>query len=151
MVPDNIEREVLVDAPPEVVWSVVTDARHVAEWFSDAAEIDLRPGGRVVLTWHGHGTCTGHVVTLDRPHTFAFRWLRREAGEAEDQGSTLVELTLTPVGDRTRLRVTESGFPDLPWPEGAKETYVSENERGWSVELRELQEYVSAMAGRTAR
>ena len=54
--PDTIEREILIDAPPRVVWSIVTEAEHLAGWFSDEAEIDLRSGGRMLLTWRGHGT-----------------------------------------------------------------------------------------------
>ena len=66
-----------VDAPPDVVWSIVTEPRHVARWFSDEAEIDLRPGGAMLLTWHRHGTFQARVETVDPPRTFAFRWLRR--------------------------------------------------------------------------
>ena len=111
--PDSIAREIVIDAPPERVWAIVTEAQHLAGWFSDEAEIDLRPGGAMLLTWHGHGTYRARVETVEAPHTFAFRWLRREdAGE----GSTLVVMTLTPEGASTRLRVVESGFADLAWP-----------------------------------
>jgi uncharacterized protein YndB with AHSA1/START domain len=33
-----------------VVWSVVNDPDNIASWFSDAADIDLRPGGDGRLT-----------------------------------------------------------------------------------------------------
>ena len=56
VVPNAITREIDIDAPPDVVWAIVTEARHLAGWFSDEAEIDLRPGGAMVLTWRGHGT-----------------------------------------------------------------------------------------------
>ena len=46
VVPDAITREIEIDAPPDVVWAIVTEARHLAGWFSDEAEIDLRPGWR---------------------------------------------------------------------------------------------------------
>src|SRR6476619_1983834 len=59
--PDAIERETLIDAPPRVVWSIVTEDQHLAGWFSDEAEIELRPGGRMLLTWRGHGTYEGRV------------------------------------------------------------------------------------------
>ena len=61
VVPDAIEREILIDAPPGVVWSIVTEAQHLAGWFSDEAEIDLHSGGRMLLTWHGHGAYEGRV------------------------------------------------------------------------------------------
>lgn len=36
MVPDSIEREVLIDAPEEVVWSIVTEPAHMGQWLSDS-------------------------------------------------------------------------------------------------------------------
>ena len=82
VVPDAIEREIVIDAPPSVVWVIVTEAQHVAGWFSDEAEIDLRTGGRMLLTWHGHGTYEGRVETVDPPRLFAFRWQTREGSSA---------------------------------------------------------------------
>ena len=45
VLPDAVTREIDIDAPPEVVWSIVTEARHLAGWFSDEAE-DRPPAGR---------------------------------------------------------------------------------------------------------
>jgi uncharacterized protein YndB with AHSA1/START domain len=44
MVPGSIERDILIDAPVEVVWSIVTEPEHVGRWLSDSVEIDLRGG-----------------------------------------------------------------------------------------------------------
>ena len=46
MIPSQIERETLIDAPLEVVWGVVTEPAQINRWFTDAAQLDLRPGGR---------------------------------------------------------------------------------------------------------
>jgi uncharacterized protein YndB with AHSA1/START domain len=138
VVPDAITREVVIDAPPERVWAIVTEAEHLARWFSDEAEIDLRPGGAMRLTWHRHGSYAARVETVEAPRTFAFRWLRREPGVA---GSTLVVMTLTPEGAGTRLQVVESGFADLPWPDDERARHADENRVGWGVELDELRAY----------
>jgi uncharacterized protein YndB with AHSA1/START domain len=87
VVPDAIEREIVIDAPPNVVWAIVTEAQHLAGWFSDEAELDLRSGGRMLLTWRGHGTYQGRVETVHPPHLFAFRWQTRE-GEFSETNST---------------------------------------------------------------
>ena len=137
VVPDSIAREIVIDAPPERVWAIITEAQHLARWFSDEAEIDLRPGGAMLLTWHGHGSYRARVETVEAPHTFTFRWLRREDAE----GSTLVVMTLSPEGASTRLRVVESGFADLAWPEDERARYADENRVGWGVELDELRAY----------
>jgi uncharacterized protein YndB with AHSA1/START domain len=147
MVPDTISREIGIDAPPAAVWAIVTEARHLAAWFSDEAEIDLRPGGAMLLTWHGHGSYRARVETVEPPHTFAFRWLRREDNEPVEGMSTLVEITLIPEGAGTRLRVVESGFSDLTWPEHERARYADENAKGWIVELDELRAYAAVASG----
>ena len=143
MVPDSVRREILIAAPPELVWSIVTEAQHLAGWFSDEAEIDLRPGGAMLLTWHGHGSYPAHVETVDPPHTFAFRWVRREHTDLGPGSSTLVVFTLSPEGGSTRLRVVESGFTDLDWPKDERARYADENDVGWALELEQLQTYVA--------
>src|SRR5262245_12441766 len=35
VVPDSVQREVLIDAPVEVVWSIVTEPEHIGRWLSD--------------------------------------------------------------------------------------------------------------------
>lgn len=144
MVPDRITRDVLIDAPPERVWAIVTEPRHVAGWFSDEAEIDLRPGGEMRLVWHGHGSYRGRVEVVE-PHTrFAFRWLRREP---DDGSTTLVEFTLAPEGEGTRLRVVESGFQGLAWDEEDRARYAGENAVGWVHELDQLLAYAAGLGG----
>ncbi len=147
VVPDTITREIDIDAPPEVVWGIVTEARHLAGWFSDEAEIDLRPGGAMLLTWHGHGTYRARVERVEPPRTFAFRWVRRDGAEPVEGGSTLVVMTLTPNGAGTRLQVVETGFSDLAWPEHDRARYAGENAEGWIVELDELRAYAARATG----
>jgi uncharacterized protein YndB with AHSA1/START domain len=144
VIPDAIEREIVIDAPPSVVWAIVTEAEHLASWFSDEAEIDLRPGGRMVLTWRGHGSYEGRVETVDRPRLFAFRWQARE-GAFSETNSTLVVMTLESEEPGTRLRVVERGFATLPLPDAARLRYAEENAKGWLTELEELRDHVAQM------
>ena len=140
--PDAIEREIVIDAPPSVVWAIVTEAQHLGGWFSDEAEIDLRSGGRMLLTWHGHGTYEGRVEMVDAPGLFAFRWQTRE-GEFSEANSTLVVMTLEAQEAGTRLRVVESGFATLPLPDDLRTRHADENAEGWLTELDELRDYVA--------
>jgi uncharacterized protein YndB with AHSA1/START domain len=87
------------------------------------------------------GPCLGRAV--EPPRRLAFRWVRAVGEEQRKDNSTLVEFTLAPEGDRTRLRVVESGFPELDWSEDMKARYAAENTQGWQLELDELLEYVS--------
>jgi len=145
MVPERIEREVLIEAPLEVVWAVVTESDHVAGWFGDSAEIDLRPGGAAVLTWEKHGSAHARVEKVEPPHTFSFRWARPLGAEPDEGNSTLVEFNLSAEGEHTRLRVVESGFPALEGSEEEKAAYADGNKEGWKAELGDLQEYVSKL------
>lgn len=147
VVPDAITRDIEIDAPPEVVWGIVTEARHLAGWFSDEAVIDLRPGGLMLLTWHGYGVYRARVETVEPPRTFAFRWVRRDGEEPAQGGSTLVVMTLTPTEAGTRLQVVESGFSDLSWPEHERVRYAGENADGWIKELDELRAYAARAPG----
>lgn len=147
MVPDAITREVEIDAPQDVVWEIVTEARHLAGWFSDEAEIDLRPGGAMLLTWHGYGVYRARIERVEPPHTFAFRWVLRDGEEPVTGGSTLVVMTLTPAGTGTRLTVVESGFSDLAWPEQERARYAGQNADGWLRELDELRSYAGRATG----
>ncbi len=124
MAPDTVEREILIDAPPRVVWSIVTEAEHLA----------------------GCGTYEGRVETVDPPRLFAFRWQTRE-GEFSEANSTLVVMTLEAEETGTRLRVVESGFATLPWPDNARARYADENSKGWLTELDELRDYVARTVG----
>jgi uncharacterized protein YndB with AHSA1/START domain len=148
VVPDRIEREILIDAPLDVVWAVITEPEHVGGWFSDAAVIDLRPGGEVTLTWEGHGSERWRVETVDPPHFVSFRWLRAADEEPRESNSTLVEFILTAAGEGTRLRVVESGFRQLERSEEEKEEDAEGHRSGWELELGELQEYVSTQVRR---
>jgi uncharacterized protein YndB with AHSA1/START domain len=147
VLPDAVTREIDIDAPPDVVWGIVTEARHLAGWFSDEAEIDLRPGGLMLLTWHGHDAYRARVETVEPPLTFAFRWVLRDGEEPAPGGSTLVVMTLTATDAGTRLRVVESGFSDLSWPEPERARYAGQNANGWIKELDELLAYAARVTG----
>jgi uncharacterized protein YndB with AHSA1/START domain len=155
MVPERVEREIHIEAAPDVVWSVLTEADHVAAWFSDSAEIDLRPGGEAVFTWNQHGPAHARIEQVDPPRLLSYRWMRavREhppAAELDETNSTLVELTLHPEDEGTRLQVVESGFQQLAGGEDEIATYAEENREGWGSEFGELRDYILRELGGTA-
>ena len=116
-VPEKIERETVIAAPVARVWKLLTEADHLGTWFGDAgAEIDLRPGGTLELRWAEHGTVHARVESVEPERLFSYRWASSQNTgviELGDGNSTLVEFSLSPEGDDTRLRVVESGFSGL--------------------------------------
>jgi len=149
VVPEQIERETVIAAPVERVWALLTEAEHLGRWFGDAgAEVELRPGGALTLTWEQYGTVHGRVVDVEAPRRFSYRWavLRESQSEPVEGNSTLVEFTLEAEGDGTRLRVVESGFDTLfADPEKRAQRY-EDNTKGWGSELAELADYAERVA-----
>jgi uncharacterized protein YndB with AHSA1/START domain len=150
MTPQRIEREILIHAPVEVVWAVVTEPEHIDGWFSDSVELDLRPGGEAAFRWNEHGDVHGRVEQVEPPHFFSFRWAVHPGADVTEDNSTLVELSLSAEGDFTRLTVVESGFRDLAGPEDERQRYFDGHRRGWELELGELVEYVGQRTGTAA-
>lgn len=151
MVSDQIEREVTIAAPVERVWSLLTEAEHVGDWFGDAgAEIDLRPGGALRLSWKEHGTALARIETVEPTSRFAYRWepASTTGNEPSPEHSTHVEFTLTADGDETRLRVVERGFAKLAVDEPERERLFGGNTEGWAIELGHLVEYAHELAVR---
>jgi uncharacterized protein YndB with AHSA1/START domain len=135
-----IEREVVIEAPAEVVWRTITEPDQMTQWFADRVELVVEPGARGYL---GFGEQGGPVVVevVEPPARFAFRWNYPRGEEPAAGNSVLVEFTLTPEGEeRTRLRVTESGHELRDWPEAEKARYAEEHNGGWP-------EYLDRLAG----
>jgi uncharacterized protein YndB with AHSA1/START domain len=146
---EQIERETTIDAPVERVWSVLTEPEHVIGWFTkEAAEIDLRPGGAMTLTFAQHGRVRARVEAVEPPRRFAYRWTAHFAGDAEpaDGNSTLVEFILTPDGDGTRLRVVESGFDALATTAENAARNHELNTGGWTEMVERVAQYAQRVA-----
>jgi len=128
----TIERDVLIDAPAEVVWRTITEPGQMSQWFADRVELTIEPGAHGYMEFGDQG---GPVVVevVDPPARFSFRWNCPRGEEPVPGNSMLVEFTLTPEGDeRTRLRVVESGHELLAWPDTEKERYAAEHQGGWA-------------------
>jgi uncharacterized protein YndB with AHSA1/START domain len=146
-IPDSIEREVLIEAPVEAVWSIVTEPEHIGRWLSDSAEVDLRPGGELLLTWD-FGTAPGTVERVEAPNLFAFRWVSPEPDRdpaAREGYYTLVEFNLRAEGDGTLLRVVESGFASVTGTEQQNGELAARHEGGWGSFLDKLAGYASTV------
>ena len=143
---DRIEREIQIQAPRQRVWQALTEAEHIARWFGDSAEVDLRPGGKMIFTWDHSGSHHAQVERVEPPAFFSYRWARTTDEAPAEGNSTLVEFTLTEAGSATLLRVVESGFDALRASEAEKAAEVREHVQGWRNELGELTQYAEAPA-----
>lgn len=100
----------IYEAPRDLVWEAMTEARHVAQWWggpgfsNPVCEMDVRPGG----LWHhvmrfpdGHELNMNFVfVEVDPPKRLAWREVRH----AQRKGglpSCLITVSLEDMGERT--------------------------------------------------
>lgn len=141
MIPDAIEREILIDAPVEAVWRIITEPAQIVRWFSDEAEIQLRVGGSGRLKFNSGDSYQLQIEAVEAPRRFVWRWVQPEGSIARQDNSLLVEFTLQPEGDATRLRVVESGFDKLDWSDEEKARYADNHTRGWNTIVNRLREY----------
>ena len=79
-----IERELHVEASPEVVYEVVSSPEHMAQWWSDHAEYEPVAGSTGELVWGERGSEEADVyaftvVEAKPPTLFSFRWCNRRA------------------------------------------------------------------------
>jgi uncharacterized protein YndB with AHSA1/START domain len=145
----TLEREIYVDATPETVFDVVSDPKHVREWWPDEASYDVTTGatGQIVF---GDPEAAGGVVALtvlevDRPRSFTFRWTQAPGETGVEGNSLLVTFALTPEGGGTRLRMTETGFREMGWEVAVLEQQYREHETGWDHFLPRLATYAASL------
>jgi uncharacterized protein YndB with AHSA1/START domain len=145
----TIEREIVIEAPAEVVWATITEPEQITQWFADRVDLDTRPGGDGTLVFEDMAHTAALVVeTVEPPHRFTFRWSHPHGEAPTPANSVLVEFTLTPVGDeRTRLRVTETGLDTIGWPDDDKTRYTDEHRKGWALYFGRLVDLFATPAG----
>ena len=147
----SIEREIYVDASPEVVFEVVSRPEHLREWWPDDAALDDRaPGGTGELTFGGHGGESAVVVPMTvvesvPPRLFSFRWAYDPSLAPGSSNSFLVTLELVPSGSGTTLRLTETGFREQGWEVAVLEAAYLDHAQGWDRFLPQLAEYVTRL------
>ncbi len=105
-----IEREMRIAARPETVFSFWTDPARIVEWMGRSATLEPRPGGAFRLDYNGSDIASGEVLEIDPPHRIVFSWGWEAAGDPTPPGASSVEVTLTPDGDGTLLRLRHRGL-----------------------------------------
>jgi uncharacterized protein YndB with AHSA1/START domain len=146
---EEIEHEILVNARPEVVWEVLTEPEHLA-WLGGAqADVDLRPGGTMVLYWEGQGYFLAVIDTVEYPRRLALRWSLVPDCAPAPGSSTVVEFALSPTGTGTKLRVVESGFATLTGEQAERAASLAANRHTWTTGFTALAARAAKLATRT--
>jgi uncharacterized protein YndB with AHSA1/START domain len=93
----EVRREIVLASEPEEVWSALTEAERLEEWFATDVELEPVPGGEGVFRWGDGDERHAVVEEVDPERRFAFTW---------EESRVVIELE--PVEAGTRLVVTET-------------------------------------------
>jgi uncharacterized protein YndB with AHSA1/START domain len=121
--------QVEIGAPPEAVFGFLVDAEKMTRWMGLEAWADAKEGGAVRCRVSPGDTFSGTFLAVEPPHrvVFTFGW------EAPDNpirpGSSTVEVTLTPNGAGTLLKLRHTGLPA---------DAEKDHEQGWGMFLPRL-------------
>ena len=135
---EPLRNEILIAAPPEIVYAYFTDPARIVNWMGIAAMLDPRPGGMFRVEANGRDVVIGEYVEVDPPHRVVFTWGFEGAEPFVAPGSTRVEVTLERDGEGTLLTLVHRGLAD-----GTRDAHAE----GWGHYLARL---APVAAGRPA-
>lgn len=146
--PDRIEKSIEIQAPVSRVWQALTDHHQFGEWFRVKLDGPFTAGevatGKVTWPGYEHVDWRATIQSIDPEQYFAFTWHPYSVDPAIDYSKetpTLVEFHLEKTATGTLLKVTESGFSDIP-DERRNEAFLR-NSDGWSQQVKNIEEYVA--------
>ncbi|WP_427893683.1 SRPBCC domain-containing protein [Kribbella sp. GL6] len=142
----SIEREIRIEAAPEVVYEVVTSPEHLREWWPDEADYKPVPGGTGTVGFRqaeGLMSVPLTVLEAEPPRRFVFRW-DYDGEAATVRNSVLVTFELVPEAGGTLLRFAETGFDEA----GKSDELFADHTSGWDYYLPRIAPYVARLVAR---
>jgi uncharacterized protein YndB with AHSA1/START domain len=121
----RIDRTLVIQAPPAIVFSFLTETPRWATWWGAGSEIDPRPGGRMKIRYPGGREATGEVIEVSPPNRIVFTYGYAD-GQMIPPGGSRVTIELEPIGSATRLRLMH---------DVADERVANEHIQGWRYQL----------------
>ena len=148
--PRKVEIAIPVDATPEQIWKVLTDAEELKKWIAPIVEVNPGKGGTMMISWGGGEEGTGvfdvwepgeHLRSLWQPSKGTIKTL--EAAGISGPMQMAIEWTIETKDGQTVLRLVHSGFGDeKEWDGEFNGTTV-----GWAIFIRSLRHIVSRHFG----
>lgn len=143
-----IEKNMEMKAPVSRVWRALTDHREFGEWFRVKLQgpfaVGLPARGNIQYPGYEHLTMELVVTAIEPERYFAFTWHPYAMDPQVDyshETPTLVEFHLEPTPTGTRLRVTESGFENIPAERRAEA--LRRNDGGWAEQMKNIAKHVT--------
>jgi uncharacterized protein YndB with AHSA1/START domain len=148
----SIEREIHIDATPEVVYDVITSPTHMREWWGGVSATFQPTSGATGQLVFGHdGEGEDHVepitvVDAVPSKLFSFRWVYPKGQSPAPDNSLLVTFELAAAGSGTTLRMTENGFREIGWEEAVAVASYQDHVNGWDTFIPNIPQYVARLA-----
>lgn len=142
----SIEREIRIQAAPEVVYQVISSPEHLREWWPDEADLEAAPGATGTVGFRQADELMYQSLTVieaDPPRRFSIRWAY-DGDAATVENSVLATFDLVPQDGGTLLRFAETGFDEANWSEAAYKDHIS----GWDYFLPRLVPYAERQVAR---
>jgi uncharacterized protein YndB with AHSA1/START domain len=140
----EVTKNIVINAPPEVVFNAITDQNELTNWFPDQAILETKVGGKMKFSFYknskrGNQECgrdtdkfaEGTVTEFILNKKISYTW---ENSAEPDFPRTVVTWELEKIdNDKTNLKLLHTGFkPDEK---------VKQYDEGWSYFLNELKKY----------
>ncbi len=117
MATDPYTHSVHIAAEPREVFEYFTSAEQIVRWMGDYAVLDPRPGGEFTLDINGVPV-RGRYLEIEPPHRLLISWGHAGSSRLPPEAST-VEITLTPDGGGTTVRIAHQSLPEPDAPQHA--------------------------------
>ena len=134
-----IEKNIVIDASPEVVFKAITDQEELTNWFPDQAILEAKLGGRVKFSFYKDKEHEyrefdffpeGTIIEFIPNKKVSYTW---HEPNIPDFPRTVVTWELEEIADnKTRVKLLHTGF------EPGK---LFKHDEGWSYYLNRLQSY----------
>ena len=108
---DVVVREVRIAARPETIFPFLTDPKQMVRWKGIEATLEPRPGGDYRVRLNDLHVARGQYLEVVPYSRVVFSWGWEGEGHPVPPGSSRVEITLTPDGSDTVVRLVHSGLP----------------------------------------
>lgn len=138
-----IEKKVLIQASPDLIFQALTEAKDLAQWFCDRVTSDPRVGGEMKAYWRvgdGGEAQRGRAVFtgFTRDSMVELLWLDEGEGETRDAARHTICYTI-----RFRRGTSEVSMRDEGPPLADQEIFEL-LDQGWISVLRNLKEHCEA-------
>lgn len=113
--PNEVVREVLIEAPPEAIFPYLTDPAKLVRWMGVEAALEPFAGGIFSVKINPERIVRGEYLEVVPPTRVVWSW-GWEGRTDVPPGSSRVEITLTPTPEGTLLRLRHLNLPSETLP-----------------------------------